>query len=449
MNIDDLEWQRDRLGGVPPRLVEEMLESGGLEAVVEAAQERGDWFCAEGAARRLCAEGKFARAWAVIEPFTATGWQPAVRVGADVLLRWGRAEQALELTHPQGRGAKPADAWPDYAEVLVRAGRVDEAIDALVPHLRERRVLRALVRVTEGQGRDDRVLQLLAPIADEFRRDPHQCRLRDLWEVLPAQATLLERSGRVDEAIGLLGADVAAHRYGPQNTVEFHVQLLARHRRTEELRELATGSHMPTAARAYVAALEDRGRAADAETYLRTSLDANVYRTTYESALLEFLLRQGRVDEAVAAVAHTFDDLYDSNLLQATLLHLAERGQPGKALALTEGRSATFLEENEDWLRSNRWWLMGEAGRCQEAIAEIEALPPDEVDDREVTIAWLLARDDRVEEAIALLRQCSGRSAATDLAHLLVTQGRCEEALAVIPDVATQREEHRRLLRNG
>ncbi|WP_406260197.1 hypothetical protein OH779_02205 [Actinacidiphila glaucinigra] len=448
MDIDDLEWQKDWHGGVPPRLVEEILEHGCLDVLVEAARERGDWFCAEGAVRRLCAAGEFAHAWAVIEPFTATGWQPAVRTGADVLLRWGRVEQALELAHPPGPG--PGDALTDYAEVLVGAGRVDDAIAALAPHLSERRVRQALVRITDGQGRDDRVLELLAPATDEFRRDPHQCRVPDLWDVLTARATVLERSGRVDEAISLLGADVAAGRYGPRNTVEFHVELLARHGRIEELRELATGAHGPTAVGPYIAALEDRGRAADAEVYLRGLIDSDAYPIPYENALMEFLIRQGRPDEAVRAVAHTFDEPHEPNLLQATMLLLAEHGHPDKALELTEGRSAAFLEENERyWLRSNRWWLMGEAGRSREALAEIEALPPDEVDDREVTIAWLLARDDRTEEAVARLRRCPGRRAATDLARLLVRQGRCAEAVAVIPDVSTQRAEKRRLLGKG
>ncbi|WP_329190477.1 hypothetical protein [Actinacidiphila glaucinigra] len=75
-----------------------------------------------------------------------------------------------------------------------------------------------------------------------------------------------------------------------------------------------------------------------------------------------------------------------------------------------------------------------------------EALPPDEVDDREVTIAWLLARDDRTEEAVARLRRCPGRRAATDLVRLLVRQGRCAEAVASVPDMSTQRAEKRRRL---
>ncbi|MDH6227294.1 hypothetical protein [Streptomyces sp. MJP52] len=441
MNVDDLQWQLSNLGGVPPRIVDEILERGGLEALVEAAREREDWFCAAGAVRGLCAVGEFGRAWTVVEPFAATGWQPAVRAGADVMLRLGHVDQALELARPKRPQENAVDAWRDYAEALVRAGRVDDAIGVLGPHLRGGRVLGALVEMTEGQGCDERVLELLAPIAEEFRRDPKQC--DDLWGVLPAQARVLERSGRVDQAIRLLGADVAARRYGPQNNVEFYAELLARHGRVEELRDLADTQRY-TAVRPYVTALENLGRAGEAEAYLR-GLIAAKHPGWYESALMGLLIRQGRVDDAIKAVEHTFDDLYDGNLLQATLIVLADQGLHDRALGLTEGRRPEFLAENDEfWLRSNRWWLMGESGRAREAIEEIQVLPADRVEDRELTIAWLLAQDGRVEEAIALLRSLPGERAATDLAELLIRQGRLTEAIAAIPDVAAQREEKRR-----
>jgi hypothetical protein len=156
------------------------------------------------------------------------------------------------------------------------------------------------------------------------------------------------------------------------------------------------------------------------------------------------LIRQGRFDDAIETGRHTFDDLYDGNLLQSTMILLAAQARHDKALELTEGRSPEFLAENASWLRSNRWWLMGEAGRAREAIEEIEALPAGEVDDRELTIAWLLAQDSRVEQAIARLRPLPGKRAATDLAELLIRQTRFAEAVAVIPDVAAQREEERR-----
>ncbi|MFF4922408.1 tetratricopeptide repeat protein [Kitasatospora sp. NPDC001261] len=443
--MDDLQWQFGSYGGVPPRIVDAILERGGLEALMAAARERGDWFCAAGAVRGLCAAGEFGRAWAVVEPFAVTGWQPAVRTGADVLLRFGRVDRALELARPEGPQEDAAGEWLDYAEVLARAGRVDDAFGVLRPYEYGGWVLEALAEMTEGQGRDERVLELLAPIAEELRRGPKEHTVRGLWNVLPAQARVLERSGRADEAIRMLGADVAAHRYGPQTTVEFYAGLLGRHGRLDELRALATGPDRRVAAGPYVTALEHAGRAGEAESYLRGLIAAR-HPGWYENALMELLIRQGRFDDAVEAVEHTFDDLHDSNLLQPTMLLLAEQGRHDKALELTEGRSPEFLAANDAfWLRPNRWWLMGEAGRAREAIAEIEALPADEVHDREPTVAWLLAQDGRIEEAMARLRPLPGKRAATDLAELLVRQNRFTEAIAVIPDVATQREEARNL----
>ncbi|MFI1524794.1 hypothetical protein [Kitasatospora cineracea] len=67
-----------------------------------------------------------------------------------------------------------------------------------------------------------------------------------------------------------------------------------------------------------------------------------------------------------------------------------------------------------------------------------------EAEDRELTVAWLLAQDGRVAEAEALLRGMPGKRAGIQLAELLVRQGRFAEAIAAIPDVAAQREEEER-----
>ncbi|MFE3498856.1 hypothetical protein [Kitasatospora sp. NPDC059160] len=205
------------------------------------------------------------------------------------------------------------------------------------------------------------------------------------------------------------------------------------------------GTDTFAALRPYVRGLEEAGSPGEAEAYLRGRIATSTYAGHYGNALLELLVRQGRFEDAVAAVAHTFDNLHDGNLLQPVLLLLAEHGLHERALELTVGRSPEFHAENDEfWLRSNRWWLMGESGRSREAIAEIEALPPAEVHDRESTIAWLLARDGRLDEAIARLRPLlPGKGAARDLAGLLVRQGRYAEALAVVPGVAAQREEAR------
>ncbi|MFJ7281013.1 tetratricopeptide repeat protein [Kitasatospora sp. NPDC098663] len=176
MNVDDLVW-RNGSGGIPQKLVDALLDQGRLDLLVETAHRREDWPCAQGTVRGLCAAGEFERAWSVIEPFAAAAWQPALRAGADVLLRWGRTTQALELVRPGARartgGKDEHDAWRDYAEVLVDAGLVDEAIDVLTRRPHDERTLWALVEVTEGQERDEWMLDLLAPIAEAFRRDPN------------------------------------------------------------------------------------------------------------------------------------------------------------------------------------------------------------------------------------------------------------------------------------
>ncbi|MFJ3221395.1 hypothetical protein ACIPLC_36430 [Kitasatospora sp. NPDC086801] len=112
---------------------------------------------------------------------------------------------------------------------------------------------------------------------------------------------------------------MAANRPWSHSTVDGYAKLLARHGRTRELRELATGPKRSTAARSHVTALEDLGRAEEAEAYLRGLIAADTYPSHYENALMELLIRLGRFDDAVQAVEHTFDDLYSGNLLQAAM----------------------------------------------------------------------------------------------------------------------------------
>ncbi|WP_445527142.1 hypothetical protein [Streptomyces cyslabdanicus] len=86
---------------------------------------------------------------------------------------------------------------------------------------------------------------------------------------------------------------MAARRYGPQNNVEFYAELLARHGRVEELRDLADTQRY-AAVGPYVTALENLGRAGEAEAYLRDLIAAK-HPGWYESALMGLLVRQGQV----------------------------------------------------------------------------------------------------------------------------------------------------------
>ncbi|WP_431789220.1 tetratricopeptide repeat protein [Streptomyces sp. G9] len=447
MNVEDLEWQADAYGGVNPRVADSLLERGYLEVVVQAASEREDWFCARGAVRVLQAAGDFEWAWEVMRPFAESGWLPAVSVGADILLQSGRTDEALELARPDGERRGQGEACRVYAEVLVQAGQADAAITALMPHLRDEWLLSFLVEITEGQGRDGRVRELVTSLAEEARQMHASGQRECLGRALDLQAGVLERAGRVDEAIAVLGADVAARRSSAEIMYASYARLLARHGRIEDLRQMATGDHEPAAFRPLVTALEEAGRPEEAEALLRDYITTTNCPGNYQSLLMELLIRQGRLDDAVEAVRPTFGEPGDG-LLQAAVLVLAEHGRYTQALQLLEERSPEFLEEGAHWVPSNRWWLMGESGRCREAIAEIEAAPDLEPGERDATIASLLAQDGRLDEAIDLLRSCSGDH-STQLAELLVRRGRPLEALAVIPGVAAGREaENRRREKN-
>ncbi|MET9607281.1 hypothetical protein ABZZ17_19725 [Streptomyces sp. NPDC006512] len=442
MNVDDLQWQASNWGGVSPQVVDCLVGGGHLELVVRAADERGDWFCAQAAVRELCATEEFERSWALMKPFADTGWLPAVSAGADILLRWGRVEDALALARPDGATWQAVEVCRAYAEVLVKAGRVDEAITVLEPHLGDARVPASLVEMTEGQGKDERVLELIVPLAEEARRVQAEGRCSSFWEALGLQAAVLERSGRVEEAIQILGADVAARRYGPRNTVASYAELLARHGRIEELRQAATGGHAREALAPLVRILEGAGRAGEAEAMLRAFITTAECPRNGQYLLMNLLAGQHRIDEALEAVRPTFQNLWDG-LLQPAVLMLVDHGLHERALRLLDECSPEFLEETH-WVPSNRWWLMGETGRCREAIAEVEAMPDLDADERDSTIASLLAQDGRLDEAIELLRPHAGLSAATDLAKMLIRQNRSAEAIAAIPSVAAQREDAQR-----
>ncbi|MFF2750157.1 hypothetical protein ACFVVA_32045, partial [Kitasatospora sp. NPDC058048] len=100
MNIDDLSWQARHHGGVYPRMVRTFLDLGQVELLVRAAQERGDWNCAEAAARELCAAGEFDRALALVGPFAEIGWRSAVWVTAEIMIHRGEGDEALAMVRP-------------------------------------------------------------------------------------------------------------------------------------------------------------------------------------------------------------------------------------------------------------------------------------------------------------------------------------------------------------
>ncbi|MFG2732986.1 tetratricopeptide repeat protein [Streptomyces canus] len=330
----------------------------------------------------------------------------------------------------------------DFAKLLAKAGRLDEAITVLTPHLDREWILSTLVELTAGQGRDEQVLQLIAPRAQRARN----ARGEERWSFSPSnaqdlQAQVLERSGRVDEAVRILGADIAAGHIVVQNTLIAYAELLWRHGRLEELRLLGTGERAGDTLAYYARALEDDGQADEAEAVLRRYIAAAEHPDRFRWPLIELLARQGRIEEAVEVGRPTFD-YHDACLFEGVIHLLHEAGWLDDALALLDARSAEFVEEHPSWFSSNRIWLLGEAGRHEEALAYAETVPPDTYG-LTVDKARILEELGRLEEALTLLRTDT-ELRSSEMPEFLIRQGRAAEALAGMPSLAELHAARRR-----
>ncbi|MEV7729133.1 hypothetical protein AB0P15_31045 [Streptomyces sp. NPDC087917] len=435
MHMDDLVWQARNFGGLAPRTVNLLLEHGHLELVIQAAVERGEWFCADGAVKELCRTGKFERALTIIEPFAVTGWPTALWAKADILLAAGRSQEALDLACPAPAGGTSKHEVHDFARLLAKAGRVEEAVELLVPYIDGWWTLSVLVEITEGLDRDEQVLELIAPHADSARHAQGAQRWNHSFpNAQELQAKVLERAGRPDEAIRILGQDIAAHRYLNQNTLTAYAELLARHRRLEDLRELATGQNAHTVLGVYADALRERGRGDEAGTVMREAIAADDW-VGYRAWLSATLLQDGRLDDAIAVAEPGFGWSDCSNLL-APLAHSLLR-HPEKLLYLLEHPSVVPHHDHEEF---QHWWrslALADVGQVDEAIAFAEAHPGPWSDPR-IVMANLLSAAGHLDAAAAELRDLGTIEARKELCEVLIRQGLAAAAIAIHPTAAEQ-----------
>ncbi|MGA5842330.1 hypothetical protein [Streptomyces pseudogriseolus] len=441
MDVDDLVWQTNTRRGLSPRRVTLLLERGHLDLVAQAAVERGEWFCAEAAVEALCRSGDFERALSVMEPFAATGWRAALYAKAEILLRAGRrTEEALPLIRPDEAGGLSTGECHAVAEMLGKAGRVDEAVELLVPRLDESSsLLSVLVGITEGQGRDEWVLDLIAPRADRARRarggedrDHAFCGAREL------QARVLERAGRADEAIRILGADMPGHRFLAPTALAVYGGLLTRHGRLEDLRELIADQDPHAALGIYASALWRHGRAEEAEAVMRSAIADDDW-VGYRAWLSSMFLTEGRLDDAIAVARPGFGWNDCSNLLTPLAHLLLDRlDRPEELLRLVEHPSVVPYHDHEEFQHWWRAWALARLGRVDEAIAATEADPRPWADPR-IVKADLLRMVGRLDTAADELRALGTIRAREELCEILILQGRAAEAIAVHPTVTELR----------
>jgi tetratricopeptide (TPR) repeat protein len=249
---------------------------------------------------------------------------------------------------------------------------------------------------------------------------------------------VLERLGRVDEAVDLLQEKVHHRNSTSTNIVEQLADVLARHGRHDELRALINGYGKEYAAKRFALHLESIGDVEGALALLEPmaaggARNASVY-------LAETLIRAGLGEEGLAVVRRALPG--DPECLLSWWRELmVERGRAEEALAVVDemAQGSYGLTEN---LYGERLCLLVHAGREEEAIQAVAARSDDEWEGAEMVGDALVAVG-RIDQALEVFERARDRKYfQTQIATLKARQGRVEEALAVLP-----REKGRQLIR--
>ncbi|MQY40396.1 hypothetical protein SRB17_84290 [Streptomyces sp. RB17] len=259
---------------------------------------------------------------------------------------------------------------------------------------------------TKGAGCDEQVVDLMTPIVEQELQTGHPL----LATVMPAQ--VLERQGRLDEAVQALQRNLGTGNSVSVNVVEELAQLLARHERLQDLEELTKRSYGQYAVGKLIGKLEELGLTDAAFAVARRAAADHPMRGP--AHLADLLVRHGRPDEALEAAGPLLADRDCGCYEQGPLMKLVERGHLDTACDLLaelasrppqladdeDGRM--HLAEWEEKLARLRVWLLSETGRADESIAILEGLTDDEFYLRRETLAGVLENQGRPDEAIAV-----------------------------------------------
>ncbi|MFF3867165.1 hypothetical protein [Micromonospora sp. NPDC001898] len=337
----------------------------------------------------MTASGRVEELIAWLKERAEAGNGPARAEGVRLLEQAERYDEAVSLSQLAGEAACDLKT----AELLLRAGRTNEAIDAY------RR------------------------IADSTDADP--------WLTYPAEfkaVRLLRDVGRIGEAIDWLKGR-AATGHGDHRQL---VELLKEHAQTAEamtwLESAARAGDLSAIGR-LVDLLEETGHTDEAIGWLKVGAEADGHLRWRLAKVLE---DNDRLDEAITFLLGLARD----ETLVTTLLRKAGRLEEAIALLPVDGIGDARVPGHVSE-RSYRVELLREAGRIEEAIAWLKEL--DEAGDWEAAdqVADLLAEEDRLDEAVSLLkRRAAGGDAraAGKAAAMLRDAGRTSEIVTWVAD---------------
>jgi tetratricopeptide (TPR) repeat protein len=411
-------------GWLAPWNVSLLIEHGHLAEVRRLAEE-GDWYCARAWSAALVEQGQRDLALDVLRPFAETGWWDANRVIADLLESWGRVDEALALCRPFAE-AEDRLAVVHAAEMLARHGKADDGFELLLPHVADWYPLRSLVGISAGLGRDEELIGLLRPRAQQ---------LPGTWSndaacAVELLATVLERADRVDEAVAELRGRIASNSSIYVNTFEQLADILLRHERLDEVREVIAGRGGRFAVPRLAQHLARRGAIDAAVEALHAVPEAPDYQPGGHAARI--LIDAGRIDEGLAAIRNVLDPSHQCVTREWWEL-MVDHGRADEALAVIDQLAASW-DQGMTWeLFCERVRLLDHAGREDQAIAELRAHPEVDTWYGAWTLSDLLIGAGKLDEAAAVLEQSFRAGHNTDnMAQLMIRQGNVREAVELL-----------------
>ncbi|MFF4580090.1 tetratricopeptide repeat protein [Streptomyces sp. NPDC001389] len=329
-----------------------------------------------------------------------------------------------------------------------RQGRQEEALDVLALYVATGwwTAVRAQVELLERWGRVEEAIAQARPFA------------RSGGFKLELLAHLLARHGHLDEAVARLipgiedpslastlvevtegaGRDEAiallhTRHISSVNDRDQLADLLARGDRIEELRAYADSEPHGHAVRRLAELLEERVDVDAAIAVYEQPDDSGLDRVHAAVALAGLLARRQRGDKAIEVIRTLADSLdgADDWVVDTLCTLYADHGRAADGLASLDALSA-HRGGREEWeFFRLRLRLMAACGRLDEGIRLARAHPEGCTWSAAWTLSDLLAESGRTQEAIAVLEP-HGAAHPTLLAGHLIALGRVEEAFQLL-----------------